>query len=68
MIWSTCEIKILERDKRDTLHRKQLQLLEKKPLPSEKQLPHFKGRLQRQRNNRKWHNRKELHWTNWRNF
>ena len=33
----------------------------KKQLPSEKQLPHFKRRLQRQPNNKKRHNRKELH-------
>ena len=30
----------------------------KKRLPAEKQLPHLKRRLQRQRNYRKWHNRK----------
>ena len=35
---------------------------DKKRLPSKKQLPYFKHHLQRQRNNRKWHNRKELHW------
>ena len=41
----------------------------KKQLPSEIQLPHFKCCLQcQERNNRKWHNQKELHWTNWRNF
>ena len=34
-----------------------MQLQEKKRLTSEKQLPHFKRRLQRQRSNRKWHNR-----------
>ena len=38
-----------------------------KLLPAEKQLPHIKRRLERQRNNRKWHNRKELHWINRRN-
>ena len=39
----------------------------KNRLPAEKELPQLKRRLQRQRNNRKWHNRKELHWTK-RNF
>ena len=40
----------------------------KKWLPAEKQLPHLKRRLQQQRNNRKWHNWKELHRPNRRNF
>ena len=39
-----------------------------KTTAAEKQLPHLKCRLQRQRNNRKGPIREELHWTNRRNF